>query len=173
MFREQSIAGMGTVFGTAAPNPGAPSGGHIHRFKAMRSVSGISILCCALAVMLLCAGPGGKVGFPSGSLIIVHLLVINLSHEQHNRMEHGTANRRLLPASYKAPCWVGAGKGALLTGWKSVLGAFQECWEKAGWTSETSQYGCGFREMNANVVFLENPERKTVFSVYIASRYIS
>lgn len=54
-----------------------------------------------------------------------------------------------------------------------MLGAFQECWEKAGWTSETSQYGCGFREIITNDVFLENPERNTVFPIYIASRYIS
>lgn len=155
MFREQSSAGTGTVFGTAAPNPGAPSGGHVLTFKAMRGVSGISALCCALAVMLLCAGPGGKAGFPTGSFIIVHLLVINLSREQHRGMEHGTANRGLLLASYKAPCWVGDGKGALLTGWKSALGAFQECWEKARWTSETSQYGRGFREMNAILFFLK------------------
>lgn len=50
-----------------------------------------------------------------------------------------------------------------------VLSAYQECWEKAGCTSETSQTVCGFREVNENGVLLEKHGQNPVC---IGLRYI-
>lgn len=49
-----------------------------------------------------------------------------------------------------------------------VVSAYQECWEKAGCTSETSQTVCGFREFNENGLLEKHGQNP----VCIGLRYI-
>lgn len=142
----------------------------------------------ALLLLQCCStvGPGGRYRLRKGwvsyclfsyiRFIIVHFSVITLSREQPRRMLHGIANRRRLPTSCKDPFlggrWessAGKGNGLCWQAGKVVVSAYQECWEKAGCISETSQNGCGFREVNENGIFLEKLGQKPVC---IAPRYI-